>query len=160
MSHDPTAFTEVQKRTVRKAEQWCGESFKRNHGSRCHRNKFRLRSWTQGMKIQIVCGKWTGTKKEREQWFQRWCIQNFKAGGGGGDSLQTTLYALQDETCMGQLSLEKRRNHQKFCISAKYKSKLTEICFLVMHLVWPGSNWQSNYNQHKHSHNKATLWLS
>lgn len=55
--------------------------------------------------------------------------------GGGGDSLQTTLYALQDETCMGQLSLEKRRNHQKFCISAKYKSKLTEICFLVMHLV-------------------------
>lgn len=53
-----------QKHSSATVKIWCGESFlKKKHGSRCHRNKFWLWSWTQGMKMQIGCWAWTITKR-------------------------------------------------------------------------------------------------
>lgn len=95
-------------------------------------------------------------KKERVQWFQRWSIQKFSWEKGIRYGQLCTHWM---RNVWAKNDWRKKRNHQKFWVWAKYNSKWTEVCFSVMHLVQPGSNWQYNYNQHKHNH-EAPLWLS
>lgn len=124
--------------------------------SGCHRNKF-CGHEHKGWKYRLAVENEPVQKGESAMILKvmYWGIQL-----GGGNSLWRTLYAL-NEKCLGQVWLEKKkRNHQKFWVWAKYNSKWTEIWFLAMHLVQPGSSWQYNYNQrNKHNHEKP-LWLS
>lgn len=130
--------------------------FFKKHWSRCHRNEFWLWSWTQGKKIEIGCWEWTSAKGRNSNDSKDEVLRN---------STGWREFTMNNSACIKwgmsgpSMTGAKKWNQQKFWVWATYNSKWTEIWFLVMHLVQPGSNWQYNYNQHKHSH-QAPLGLS
>lgn len=135
---------------------WCGEPFSKKHWSRCHRSKFWLWSWTQGMKIQIGCWEWSSAKRRELSDSKDDVLRNSAVRR---EFTMDSSLCIKWEMSEPSMTEGKKKKNQKFWVGAKNNKNWTEIWVLVMHLVQPGSNWQYNFNQHKHNH-EAPLWLS